>query len=169
MAALALAQQAREQLDMVFTDVQLPEADPVHIWGQTEWRYCMRKGDPTFHAHGFPDPQLDITYSLYRQELPLHVQKTGAMPQPSFEYAARQLKSAFGLHLWKPVIPRIKRLARCWLAKSKEAKPELFAATTPGRLMAGIQRGGIHLDSRQAYQRDRYKKSLWPRAGGTPG
>lgn len=41
---------------------RVPDVDPVRIWGQTEWRYCTRKGGHMFNAQAMPAPQLNMNY-----------------------------------------------------------------------------------------------------------
>lgn len=77
--------------------------------------------------------------------MPLHVRRTLELPPQPFEYAA-QLETSFHLNLWKPLIARVKRLARRWLAKAKEEQPEIFTREFGAyKLVKAIQWGGDHL------------------------
>lgn len=89
----------------------------IKAWNDTGWRQVMTVGVPGFKTTTASDPAFQVTYEAYRHLFPADadmacVPYTGNV----ITMAAQRLKTAFANNLWVPLVQRLGRLCKAWLA-----------------------------------------------------
>jgi hypothetical protein len=104
-------------------DGQDRAADAITLWTDTGWRQVMTIGLPTFRIIRLEDPEMRVTYEMYKHLFPADDPDLSHMPAGAantLTHAATQLRTAFTNNLWVPLVPRLKRLCRAWRRNRKQ-------------------------------------------------
>ncbi|WIA10913.1 hypothetical protein OEZ85_011078 [Tetradesmus obliquus] len=93
------------------------------MWNDTGWRQAMTIGVPGFRTKAASDPAFQTTYEVHGHLFPPDADMASVpYTQNVITFAARRLRTAFANNLWVPLMPRLKRLCKAWLADHNSQK-----------------------------------------------